>query len=680
MRAVNYKHWENNVDCELLVCIGSEASTRKAKWFLEEEFKIRWMQAAIGKCTKYEAMQSANPNQPREQIVEWLSASNSNPDEQLAIDELRSYADAYKFNVWPEYEQWASFFSDSFYQNAFDYDGNENYKPPVVVTNAELISNSKRFLNVNQKSVKFLLVGKLPDEQKKIILEELKTHRIKEAKIFRIECKPPENIDIKNGYWAKLKDSFNVVTEFLDVTEELKIIYELANDFPENEDDLLNPKAHLDTVDDVVRRLNESWVRVTNNGKNYVVRKGLDNLGRPYMEFFDYKSFAEYFIHEPKIHNGEYDRSSNPILENPAMVWLKDERSIRSEYGVTFYPKNVQFYKGRLNAYYGLGVTPTEYDIEVIKPYLDHIEKIICSGNETYFNYVLNWCAHMLQIPEEKPETAIVLKAEPGTGKGTFVKPLGKIIGSHFLHATDAKHIVGKFNKSMENKILVFGDEFFSGSKEASDKLKGKITEETQTIERKRIDTIETPDYARVILASNHENIVRIEMNDRRYMFLEVSNEVMQNHEYFGQLGALVKDETFCSMLADYLLKRDIRGFNPRVVPKTEGLARQKLDNLEPLDKWLLHCLRAGSFTSQASLEARVSTNKINEYAKRWLDENKFTVYGDLPRKIGKTLKGYAKRTRLRGSGTDRIYVYEFRCLDEMRGLFNRTVGYEIEY
>ena len=66
MRAVNYKHWENNVDCELLVCIGSEASTRKAKWFLEEEFKIRWMQAAIGKCTKYEAMQSANPNQPRE--------------------------------------------------------------------------------------------------------------------------------------------------------------------------------------------------------------------------------------------------------------------------------------------------------------------------------------------------------------------------------------------------------------------------------------------------------------------------------------------------------------------------------------------------------------------------------------------------------------------------------------
>lgn len=655
IRAVNFKHWENDKDSELLVCIGSNASTKEAKEFLEEEYRLTWVQEAIGKVTQ------ADPE----------------TNEQVFISPYMLYRQT-KERYFHSLLGWSkdSVFFPLNYNVHIDDQDNQNYRPPVVLTNSELRKGNKLFLNMEQSSVRFLLVGKLPDDCKAILVEQLKKHRIQNAKIENLQYASNNEFDDDRYLHSNTAIS-------CDLTQEMELYYKkfweaagMADSY--HEEELLPPRADSCPIDDVIHRFNEKFVRVTNNGKNYVTRKGIDNLGRPYLEFFKYQDFREYFIHETEIPTGEF-KNGNPVTKNPAQLWLEDERSVRSEYGVTFYPKTVQFYKGRLNAYYGLGVVPTDYDINVIQPYLDHVRNVICAENDTYYQYVINWCAHMLQVPEEKPETAIVLKAAPGTGKGTFVKPLGKIIGSHFLHATDAKHILGKFNKSMENKILVFGDEFFSGSKEASDKLKGKITEDTQTIERKGIDVIETPDFARVILASNHENIVRIEVDDRRYLFLEVSDSVKQNHDYFGQLAPLVKSNNFAAMLADYLLKIDITNFNPRAVPKTEALAKQKLDNLEPLDKWILHCLRVGSFTSKASLEARVVTHEINKLAKEWLDSEKLSVYGDLPRKLGTALTGLAKRKRIR-QGNERIYHYEFNNLDEMRGYFNRKIGCEIEY
>ena len=228
--------------------------------------------------------------------------------------------------------------------------------------------------------------------------------------------------------------------------------------------------------------------------------------------------------------------------------------------------------------------------------------------------------------------------------------------------------------------MLIFADEFFAGSKESSDKLKGMITESTQTIERKGVDVIETPSYIRVIAASNHENVVRIETDERRYFFLEVSEAMKQNHEYFTKLTHLIKGKDFAGKLLYILLNIDISNFNPRAVPKTEALAKQKLDNLPPLEAWLLHCLRKGSFTSDATLEARIRTDLVTEAAKTWIDENRIQLYGDLPRKVGKLLNdGYAKRTRIRIQD-ERVYFFEFESLDKMRDKFNKKIGLEIEY
>ncbi|WFQ78084.1 DUF5906 domain-containing protein (plasmid) [Xenorhabdus sp. SF857] len=272
------------------------------------------------------------------------------------------------------------------------------------------------------------------------------------------------------------------------------------------------------------KRLNRTFTHILNDGKNYVVREGLDAQNRPRFEFFTLKEFRDSLLNERKQIVG-YNRSGEEKNKNIADLWLESPLSNFCDKGITFVPIDNKFVNGRLNAYFGYGVNPQNCTDNDIQPYLDHIFNIICDKDNISYEYLLNWMSHLVQKPEEKPEVAIILRAGQGAGKGTFVDPLGKIIGAHYSHVTSSSQMMGRFNSFMENKILIFADEFFAGSKKSTDMLKGMITEKTQMIERKGIDQIETPSYSRLIMASNHENIVKIERDERRYLFLDVSDE-----------------------------------------------------------------------------------------------------------------------------------------------------------
>ena len=46
---------------------------------------------------------------------------------------------------------------------------------------------------------------------------------------------------------------------------------------------------------------------------------------------------------------------------------------------------------------------------EACKPFLDHLKTIICQDGGEQYEYLLNWCAHLIQKPWEKPAVALVL-------------------------------------------------------------------------------------------------------------------------------------------------------------------------------------------------------------------------------------------------------------------------------
>ncbi len=452
-------------------------------------------------------------------------------------------------------------------------------------------------------------------------------------------------------------------------------------------DNVTQLRARREILDDLeiqrrlnqrIEHLNKTFTHVINNGKNYVVRVGNNALNQPYLEFFTVREFKDMLSHEDKVLVG-YTKTMDEKIKPVADVWLQSQNANLCTAGVTFHPTNERYHKGKLNSYFGLNTSPTPYEYTDIGAYLLHIELIICNGDKDCYEYLINWLAHMVQKPEEKPEVAVVLKAGQGTGKGTFVDPIGNIIGAHFVHLTEQSQVVGRFNSLLENKVLIFADEFFAGSKKHTDQLKGMITEKTAKIERKGVDSIMVPSFSRLIMASNHENIVSIEKDERRYLYLEVSEERKQDHDYFEALRRVIDDPKFTGQLLQFLLERDISEFNPRRVPQTKALGEQKLDNLDPLEKWLYTILSNGSINGQEWL-AREQSNKLVEHAENWLDAKRLEVWGDLNRKLGRLLKSVGcNRVKVR-QGNKTVWYQEFPTLNETRANFSKYLNTEIEF
>ena len=71
-------------------------------------------------------------------------------------------------------------------------------------------------------------------------------------------------------------------------------------------------------------------------------------------------------------------------------------------------------------------IKPTQGDWSRIRT---HLYEVICDGDIELFEYLLDYVAHMLQRPEEKPGVMVVLLGSQGTGKGLFFQILQRVWG-----------------------------------------------------------------------------------------------------------------------------------------------------------------------------------------------------------------------------------------------------------
>jgi len=444
------------------------------------------------------------------------------------------------------------------------------------------------------------------------------------------------------------------------------------------------PSRLINSEDECISEFNRYYTTIVTGGKNLVIRGNLDAFGNANIEFFNHKEFTDIHKDYEKIPVEVETKSGTTIRNvNPAKVWLESPLSDSAKFGVTFYPELKKYHNGKLNTYMGLGCEPLPINEETdqdLNRYLEHVYSVICNGNDEHGHYMIKWLAHAVQKPEEKPEVGVVLKAGQGTGKGTLLKPLGQIFGAHYLHATSPEQIIGKFNSQLENKIMIFADEFFAGSKGSTDKLKAMITEKTGSIERKGIDRISLPDYSRIIMATNHENVISIERDERRYFYLEVSDRYKQNREYFKPLHETVDKPDFAGRLLTYLMNIDITDFEPRHVPKTKALEEQKIDNLDPLDKWLFEILSDGTLFGAGLMEVSVTRKDVQTMAEKWVDDHGLKVFGSLDRQLGKRLAILGVKVAKPRIEGKQVRHYIFPELAKVRHSFENYMSFSIDW
>jgi Family of unknown function (DUF5906) len=288
--------------------------------------------------------------------------------------------------------------------------------------------------------------------------------------------------------------------------------------------------------------------------------------------------------------------------------WINHEE--RRQYDSIVYAPNAEPAVGKMNLWRGFAVEPRSGDCGL---YLDHLRGNICSGNGDHAAYLIDWMAYAVQHPDLPGEVAVVTRGKEGVGKGVLAKHFGGLFGSHFRHIVHAKHLVGHFNAHMQQCSVLFADEaFFAGDRAHESILKALITEETLLIEPKGVDPFPVRNCIHLIMSSNNDWVVPAGADARRYFVLNVSDAHMQDHRYFAMIAKQMENGGRAALL-DYLLKRDLSGFDVRHMPQTEALAEQKAHSRRGIDRLVEIIANAGVLPNVHTLHPDVAVTTGEE-------------------------------------------------------------------
>ena len=210
----------------------------------------------------------------------------------------------------------------------------------------------------------------------------------------------------------------------------------------------------------------------------------------------------------------------------------------------------------------------------IIEPFLNHIRTVIANNNEEVYKYILVWIASILQKPNFKTGTALVILGKQGSGKNLFTNVICKLMARYANeNVTSIDSVVGKFNAILENKKLLVLNELQSIDANKylnSDALKSIITDYKININQKNEPERLAENVANFIMVSNNNIPIKIENSDRRYLVTTTSDDHLKDYKYFDNLFAQF-NEQFYENLFTFFMTLDISNTNLRRIPETEA-------------------------------------------------------------------------------------------------------------
>jgi hypothetical protein len=295
-----------------------------------------------------------------------------------------------------------------------------------------------------------------------------------------------------------------------------------------------------------------------------------------------------------------------------ATMWL-ESRARREVYGVQYCPNNIGLHQRHLNLWLGWWIDPSPGDCSII---VDHIKRVIAGGDDKKAEFILDWCADIVQNPTRKPGVAIVLRGNEGTGKSALGAVLRRLLGArNVLVNADKDRLLGRFNSALAGKILIQAEEtFFAGDARTTDALKHLITGPTLEIELKFGRSFEIESFHRLLIMSNHTQVIQASSEARRFVVCNVSDSRRGDAAYFDRVYAVAdgRDDATAQAFMQHLLDRDLSKFQPWAAQQQflgdRALIDQKLLSLTPPLVWL------GEVLEKAENIPPAQTTKISWY------------------------------------------------------------------
>jgi hypothetical protein len=293
------------------------------------------------------------------------------------------------------------------------------------------------------------------------------------------------------------------------------------------------------------------------------------------------------------------------IKGQPAFSYWLESPERRAYKKVVFAPPPLVAREGEYNLWKDFAVKPDQnaWLAGAALPMMWHIRHVICDNDPDRYEYLMNLLARTVAHPGEPLGISIVMRGEQGGGKGVFVEFIGALFHRHhFSHLTKMDQAIGRFNKAILGKIILFLDE--AAAEDAMRNhgtFKSLITDKTIQIELKGIDGDSVDNLAHIFIATNNERSVPTDEGDRRFFFLKVSDRfafercpAAVRKAYFDQLHAAVKDPAALGAFLYFLQCRNISNFDRFDKVITGEELHQRRQSLRGSLRWLYHLLAVG--------------------------------------------------------------------------------------
>jgi hypothetical protein len=429
--------------------------------------------------------------------------------------------------------------------------------------------------------------------------------------------------------------------------------------------------------DAIVAEINKTHAFVLAGNKSSVMKfEKID--GRDQFRLLQIGAFKDFYVNQ-RVTIGKMKMSLG------AFWMIHKER--RQYEGIEFAPGSGQR-DGYYNLWRGFSVEPREGNCS---KFLAHLKDNVAQSNDAHYRWIVGWFAQIVQQPDKKTGTSLVLKGKQGVGKTIVGKIFGSLIANHYELVSEPRYVTGQFNSHMSSLLVLHADEaFWAGDKRAEGKLKDLITGTRHLLEFKGIDPISVNNFVRLFVTTNEEWAIPARFRERRFAVFNVGEDKIQDRTYFAAIEEEMENGGREALL-HHLKNFDLTQTDVSVVPKTDALLEQMIASFTPEEAWWFDTLQRGELPWGAE-----ETNKCpkRRLFKRYVQHAQIlgTRHKSIETRIGMFLKKYVgsdlkadergdfKVYRRGTKMTEKGWIYTFPPLKECREQFAKEMGYAVKW
>ena len=194
------------------------------------------------------------------------------------------------------------------------------------------------------------------------------------------------------------------------------------------------------------------------------------------------------------------------------------------------------------------------------------------------YDDILNWLAHRVQCPGQKPNHALVLGGKQGIGKDMILQPVKVAVGPWNFQEISPTNLMESWNPFVKGVILRMSEAHDLGESERANryalyervKVYAAAPPDVLRCNDKYIRQHYVPNILGLIITTNHKSDgVYLPADDRRHL-VAWSNKSKEDFdgEYFNKIWNWMLREDGIEHVAALLANRDISTFDPCALPR----------------------------------------------------------------------------------------------------------------